>query len=310
MATNEISLATGYHVRARPLWDGRVKTGDLKLKVTPFAGDGERHRRFLAGDFDACELSLALYLALKSSGAPLIAIPVFPNRRFRYSFVYVREDSNIRAPADLKGKAVGVPSYLNTCGLWVRGLLGDEYGLKTKDMTWKVLRREAVEFTPPPGAVIENFTGKGDLRSRLLNREVDALVTPDVMVGDGVRRLFSQTKELEKNYFKKAGIFPANHAIVFREPVVQANPELPRKFYDLWGEARKLSLEDDEDPTFSNFVWIRDLWEEEQALFGGDPWRYGMAANRKVIETLIRYGVEQGIAKAGMDPTRLFLPID
>jgi 4,5-dihydroxyphthalate decarboxylase len=310
MEANEIALATGYHVRARPLWDGRVKTGDLKLKVTPFASDGERHRRFLAGDFDACELSLALYLALKSNGAPLIAIPVFPNRRFRYSFIYVREDSNIRAPADLKGKAVGVPSYLNTCGLWVRGLLWDEYGLKTKDMTWKVLRREAVEFTTPPGAMIENFTGKGDLRSRLLSGEVDALVTPDVMVGNGVRRLFSQTKELEKDYFKKAGIFPANHAIVFREPVTRANPDLPRKFYDLWDEARKLALEDDEDPTFSNFAWIRDLWEEEQALFGGDPWRYGMTANRKVIETLIRYGVEQGIAKAGIDPAKLFLPID
>ena len=310
MTTNEISLATGYHVRARPLWDGRVKTGDLNLKVTSFAGDGERHRCFLDGEFDACELSLALYLALKSNGAPLIAIPVFPNRRFRYSFIYVREGSEIRSPADLKGKAVGVPSYLNTCGLWVRGLLGDEYGLKTKDMTWKVLRREAVEFTAPPGAVIESFAGKGDLRSRLLNGEVDALVTPDVMVGNGVRRLFSQTKELERNYFKKAGIFPANHAIVFREPVVKANPDLPRKLYELWDEARKLSLEDDENPTFSNFVWVRDLWEEEQALFGGDPWRYGMAANRKVIETLIRYGVEQGISSRKMDIGELFYPID
>ncbi|MGH7197211.1 MAG: hypothetical protein ACREH5_00505, partial [Candidatus Omnitrophota bacterium] len=125
-----------------------------------------------------------------------------------------------------------------------------------------------------------------------------------------VRRLFSQTKELEKNYFNKTGIFPANHAIVFREPAVKAHPDLPRKLYAFWDEARKLSLEDDEDPTFSNFVWIRDLWEEEQALFGGDPWRYGMTANRKIIETLIRYGVEQGITKAGLEPGTLFLPIE
>jgi len=302
-------LATGYHVRARPLWDGRVDTSDLKLKVVPFESDGERHRRFLAGDFDASELSLALYLALKSSGAPLVALPVFPNRRFRYSFIYVRGDSPIREPADLKGKAIGAPSYLNTCGLWVRGLLGDEYGLKTQDMIWKVVRREAVDFTPPPGAVIEQFSGKADLRKRLLDHEVDALITPDVIMGGGIRRLFSYTKELETDYFRRTGIFPINHAIVIREQVARDNPSLPRKLYKLWNEAKRLSLLDDEDPTFSNFVWIRDLWEEERELFGGDPWRYGMDANQKVIKTLIRYGVEQGIASAEMDSKKLFLPI-
>ncbi|HEX9443434.1 MAG TPA: PhnD/SsuA/transferrin family substrate-binding protein, partial [Candidatus Binatia bacterium] len=189
-------LATGYHVRARPLWDGRVDAGDLKLKVLPFENDGERHQRFLAGDFDAAELSLALYLALKTGGAPLAAIPVFPNRRFRYSFIYVRADSAIRAPADLRGKTVGVPSYLNTCGLWARGLLADEYGLKTADMSWKVMRREALAFTPPAGAVIESFAKNGDLKSRLSSGEVDALITPDVIAERGVRRLFSNTKEL------------------------------------------------------------------------------------------------------------------
>lgn len=302
-------LATGYHVRARPLWDGRVDSSGLNLKVVPFENDGERHRRFLDGDFDAAELSLALYLALKNAGAPLAAIPVFPNRRFRYSFIYVREDSHIREPAGLKGNAVGVPSYLNTCGLWVRGLLADEYGLKTRDMKWKVMRKEAVAFTPPPGAVVEEFHGEGNLRSRLKYGEVEALITPDVIVGDGIRRLFSRTKELEKDYFKRTGIFPINHAVVIREERVREDPSLPRKVYDLWDEAKRLALEDDEDPTFSNFAWIRDLWEEERELFGGDPWRYGVAANQKTIDALIRHGGEQGIAGASVNAGSLFLDV-
>ncbi|HEY2990562.1 MAG TPA: hypothetical protein VGL11_22790 [Candidatus Binatia bacterium] len=306
---SRVVLATGYHVRARPLWDGRIDPGGLKLKVVPFESDGERHRRFLSGDFDAAELSLALYLALKSNGAPLVAIPVFPNRRFRYSFIYVREDSPIREPGMLRGKSVGVPSYLNTCGLWARGLLADVCGLKTEDMAWKVLRKEAVEFRPPAGTTIELFQGKGDLRSRLLNREVEALITPDVIADGGIRRLFERTKELEKDYFSRTRVFPINHAVVIREKVARDNPSLPRKLYKLWDEAKRLALEDDADPTFSNFAWIRDLWEEERALFGGDPWRYGIAANRKVIETLIRYGMEQGIAGPKLDPEKLFLRI-
>jgi 4,5-dihydroxyphthalate decarboxylase len=303
-------LATGYHVRARPLWDGRVDGAELKLQVVPFAHDGERHRRFLAGDFDASELSLALYLALKSSGAPLTAIPVFPNRRFRYSFIYVRANSEIREPEDLRGKAIGVPSYLNTCGLWVRALLNEEYGLKTSDMIWKVQRKEAVPFTPPAGAVIEKFSGKRDLVARLLDGEVEALVTPDVIEDERVRRLFSGTKALEQAYYRKSGVFPVNHAIVIRNERLKRDRALPRKLFKLWEVARRLAAEDDTDPTFSNFVWIRDLWEEERDVFGGDPWRYGFRANERVIDVLLRNGTEQGIARPGITARDLFVPIE
>lgn len=308
--TRPLVLATGYHARARPLWDGRVDAGGLRLKVLPFGDDGERHQRFLAGDFDAAELSLALYLALKSGGAPLAALPVFPNRRFRYSFIYVREDSDIHAPANLRGKTVGVPSYLNTCGLWARGMLADEYGLKTADMKWKVMRREALAFTPPEGAVIETFAKNGDLNARLLGGEVDALITPDVIEAGGIRRLFSHTKNLEQAYFKKSGVFPANHAIVIRKERLAGDPALPRKLFKLWEEAKSLALADDADPTFSNFAWGRDLWEEEREVFGGgDPWRYGFSANQKVIDALLRYGREQGIAGPGLDAGKLFARI-
>lgn len=303
-------LATGYHARARPLWEGKVDTGNLRLRVVPFRNDGERHRRFLAGEFDAAELSLALYLALKHQGAPLIAIPVFPNRRFRYSFIYIREELQLWEPAGLRGKSAGVPSYLNTCGLWVRGLLGDEYGIRTQDMTWKVVRKESIPFTPPPGTAIETFDGKGDLRSRLLNKEVEVLITPDIVVGDGIRRLLSRPKEMEKDYFSRTGIFPINHAIVIRENLVRENSHLPQRLFDVWTAAKRLALDDDKDPTYSNFVWVRDLWEEERALLGADPWRYGVSANEKVIETLIRYAVEQGIIRAKVDIADLFCPVE
>jgi 4,5-dihydroxyphthalate decarboxylase len=210
----------------------------------------------------------------------------------------------------LKGNAVGVPSYLNTCGLWVRGMLADEYGLKTRDMKWKVMRKEAVEFTAPAGTVVEEFRGDEKLRSRLKYGEVEALITPDVITGDGIRRLFSGAKELEKDYFRRTRIFPINHAVVIREDRVRDDPSLPRKLYDIWQEAKRLSLEDDEDPTFSNFAWIRDLWEEEREVFGGDPWRYGVAANRKTIDALIRHGIEQGIAGTALKPADLFLSMD
>ena len=167
-----------------------------------------------------------------------------------------------------------------------------------------------MDFAPPPGTQIEIFPGKGDLRSRLLSKEADALITPDILLGSGTRRLLSQPKELEKSYYMRTGIFPINHAVVIREHVLHEYPWLPQSLFDAWSRAKKLALEDDEDPTYSNFAWVRDLWEEERALFGPDPWRYGMAANERVVQALIRYAAEQGILTERVAAGTLFLSVN
>src|SRR5229473_530508 len=85
--------------------------------------DGERHRRMLRdGAFDACEFSFANHLVLWSAGAPFQGIPVFPNRKFRHSYVFCNRRAAIREPCDLEGKRVGMRGWANTASLWVRGI--------------------------------------------------------------------------------------------------------------------------------------------------------------------------------------------
>ena len=302
-------LATGYHVRARPLWEGRVRSRKLKLRVLPFGNDGECHRRFLRGEFDAAEFSLALYIALKSRGAPLAAIPVFPNRKFRHSYIFVREDSSLRDPAGLKGKAVGIPAYLNTCGLWVRGLLTDEYGVRAQDVIWQALKKKAIRITLPQGTQLELLSGKAALHARLLAGELDAIVVPDIPEGDGVRPLLSGSKEIEQDYYRRTQFFPTSHAVVIRRSFLKKNPSAARELFRAWSEAKKLALQDDEDPTYSNFAWIRSFWQEQREVLGPDPWRYGISGNERVIEALIRYAAEQGISEGKVSVDNLFLDV-
>ncbi len=40
--------------------------------------------------------------------------------------------------------------------------------------------------------------------------------------------------------------------------------------------------------------WLHHEIEEIDALFGGDPYPYGVNPNRKTLETLMGYLVEQG----------------
>ena len=305
-----MTLATGYHGRARPLWEGAVDTGNLNLKVLPMRDDGERHRRFDGGEFDAAEYSLAMYLFLKARGAPVVALPIFPNRRFRLAFIYVPAASTIEKPQELKGKTVGIPSYLNTCALWVRGILKDEYDVAVEDVVWKV-RRADPDLVPPAGVRIELFDGKKSLCARLLEGEIDAAISPDAhqFEVEGVRRLFAFAKEVEKDYYLRTRIFPIAHAVVVRRRLLDEHSWLAQKLFDVWNEAKRIALEDDEDPTYSNFAWIRDLWAEEKKLFGPDPWPYGITRNKAAIEALIRYGVEQGILKEKIETASLFYPV-
>ena len=305
-----MTLATGYHARARPLWEGLVDTGNLSLNIIPMRNDGERHRRFQEGEFDSAELSLALYLALKSRGTPVVALPIFPNRRFRHAFLYVQEGSKLQKPQELKGKVVGIPAYVNTCGLWVRGILKDEYGVAAQDIAWKTMRSEE-EFVPPAGVRIEALPGKKNLCSRLLEGEVDAVVSPDAAQFRcaGVRQLFVSSKEVEKDYYLRTKIFPISHAVAVRQHLLDESPWAVQRLFDVWNQAKRIALEDDADPTYSNFAWIGNLWEEDRALFGTDPWPYGITQNKATIEALIRHAVDQGILKERLEPGALFFPV-
>jgi 4,5-dihydroxyphthalate decarboxylase len=44
-------------------------------------------------------------------------------------------------------------------------------------------------------------------------------------------------------------------------------------------------------------------------LFGGDPWPYGVDANRKTLEALIGYMVEQGLIAESLAADDLFLDV-
>src|SRR5262249_1741929 len=96
------------------------------------------YRAFLHQEFDVTELSLSSYMIATSKGAGhYAAIPVFPARQFRHSSIYIRTDRGIDQAKDLKDKTVGIPEYQMTAGLWIRGILQDEYGVTPSMMRWR-----------------------------------------------------------------------------------------------------------------------------------------------------------------------------
>ncbi len=305
-----LTFAAGYHLRARPLCDGRVKMKNFDLKAVAFEDDGTGHEEFLAGKYDTGEFSLANYCALKSRGGPYMAIPVFLNRKFRHSYIFVPEGSPLKEPEQLRGKKVGIPSWLNTAGLWARGVLSDEYGVKASEIHWVTPRKAKIDLILPAGTRLDVVPGEGTLATRMLKGEFDAIIVPDFPEEKGWRRLFADSKAVEQDYFRRTGIFPTSHAITFHSSYLERYPAAAHEMFDACVEAKNLALRDDADATYSNFAWNRQVWEEQRAILGPDPWRFGIKGNEKPLEALIRYAGEQGLLAKKMTISDMFVSLD
>lgn len=54
--------------------------------------------------------------------------------------------------------------------------------------------------------------------------------------------------------------------------------------------------------------WFSDLFDRNRELLGADWWPYGLAANRRAVETFLRYHHEQGLSARRWTPEDIFVP--
>ena len=63
-----------------------------------------------------------------------------------------------------------------------------------------------------------------------------------------------------------------------------------------------------ENPRIVPLAWFRSFLEEQDEIFGADPWIYGLGeSNRKNVETLMQYSFEQGLISRKMTMEELFI---
>lgn len=260
--------------------------------------------------YEVCEFSLANYIMLKDRGADwLHAIPVFPYRAFRHSTLYVRKDSPLRDPADLRGKRIGVPDFSMTAAVWTRGILADQYSVQWQDLHWVVSGRQ--RFATLPGVRLETIDG--DLEALLIEGRIDALLTPQTVddrkpAGDRkLRTLIADAQAAEEAYLRAFGIYPINHVVVVRNDVLQRLPGLPRTLFEAYAEAKTRAYARQLGTTL--MPWGARHWEKTFDQFRGDPLPYGLNdINRTVVAKLAKHLYDQKLIRRESDVPALFLP--
>jgi len=308
----ELTLACGRYDRTQPLIDGRVAPEGVDLTFLPLR-PGETFWRMLNhGEFDVSEMSLSSYTILRSEGdTRFIAIPVFPSRVFRHSAVYLRADSTIERPQDLKGKRVGVGDYQMTAAVWVRGFLAHEYGVGPQDIVW-VAGTPIRSIKAPEGVRFAPIAADATLEQMLERGEIDALVS--VMIPDGlgktVRRLFANSRRVEIDYYKKTRIFPIMHTLVLKTGLYEAKPWLAVSLYRAFCKARDLAQRAtyDTNALTVSLPWVIDEVESTRELFGPQIWDYSIEGSLPTLEALVTYLDEQKLSRRRMRVDELFAP--
>lgn len=323
MSELPLTFACGDYDRVQALTDGTVKPQGIDLNCLKLPPEDIFFRMMRFEEFDVSELSATSYLIAKDRGYPkFTAIPVFPSRTFRHSAIYVRPEADIREPKDLKGKRVGVPEYHVTALVWVRGMLQHEYGVHPSEISWywggvntPKPQGARVNIQLPKDIRLEAIGSDQSLNRMLLSGELDAIISPREPVGfrettGRIVRLFEDYVAEEKRYCAATGIFPIMHVVVIKDAVLDKHPWVAMNLQQAFIQAKEKTYEalNQVGSLRVTLPWLASEVEHTKNLMGADFWPYGIAKNRRPLETLIKYAYEQGIISHKMPIEELFAP--
>jgi 4,5-dihydroxyphthalate decarboxylase len=297
-----LTIAVGKYGLTKALHDGSIRPDGIDLdfaQVEPITAAMRRMVRTL--DFDICEMAFTTYLCAKALGAPIIALPVFVTRNFHHWAAFRTASGPVKAPKDLEGRTVAVNrGYTVTTGLWVRGILQDEYGVDLDRVTWMATDEEHVATYRAPANA--NYNGRGKTPADLMLSGTCAAAIGDVKSDSpDIQPLIPNAREASFAWYRKAGIYPINHGVVVKTALLKEMPDLAQRLTKAFTAAKAAyRFADDETPAGKT--------ARANAAVVGDPFPFGIGPNRKALEAIVRYAVEQRVMPTAFKIEDLFAP--
>ncbi|MDB5945527.1 MAG: phtD [Ramlibacter sp.] len=265
-------------------------------------------RRMVRGlEFDVCEMALSTYLCAREHGKRFTALPVFLVRAFHHGAILVNTRAGIARPKDLEGRLVGVNrGYTVTTGLWARSILQQEHGVDLSRVTWVLSGDEHVAEYRPPANVAPIAPGR-KIADMLIAGELAAAIGVVVDHPD-VKPLIANAAQAGYEALRTRGHYPANHLIVVRDELLEANPALAADVFEAFAESKRryvarLTAGEIENPTAVDRMHLRVM-----EITGRDPLPYGIEPNQPMLGEWIQHCLTQRIITRPVTVDALFAP--
>src|SRR5262249_44482820 len=137
MAKLQLTFASALYDRMQPIYTGEVPVDGIDLNFIRIEQPRPIFDRMSGGEeFDVAEYSSSEYVQrYANKKCNFAAIPVFPSRCSRHSFIGVNTNK-IKKPKDLEGKRIGVALYTMTAAIFIRGILQHDHGVDFSNCIW------------------------------------------------------------------------------------------------------------------------------------------------------------------------------
>ena len=281
----EFTLALG----RRGSWPDRAEMLRRSLQDSTVAGGessmGQHLRRIDQGD--------------RSS----VALPVFVLRNFTARDLYIRQGAPFRRAADLAGKRVGMYSWTASGSIWYRHFL-NWAGLDPVSAQWWIgdIDKPFGLMSDPslPAGVRSPPPGKS-LAQMLIDGELDAIYSPPVpkdfnATNGPLVRLYPDPRPIERDYFRATGVFPAQHLMVLRREVWEADKALARRVTEAFVECEAWVSDSLRSLPYGT-PWMQGDIEEAEALMGPAAYAHGLEHNRAAMDKFCEQGFQAGLTK-------------
>lgn len=318
----QLSIGITSNPRTWAIIDGTVKPDGIDLIPTVLHPSELFWRQLHFAEFAVAEMSCSSFLiAIGRGDTRFLGLPLYTTRRFFHTGILVARKAGIDKPADLKGKRVGVPEYQQTAALWARGVLQHEFGVEPKDMEFWMERTPekshggATGFTPPAGVVVKQIPAEKSIGSMMLNGELDAVLhyladrnlvdrsRADLTSHPDFRWLFADPIAEGVRYYRKTGLVPINHQAVLRRDIWEKEPWVVLNLIKAFNRANEIA-------NAQRLAHVAD--HLATGLLSGDAKtpviHHGVKANRKVIETIAEYSLEQGLTPRLIKIEEIYAP--
>lgn len=318
----QLSIGITDNPRTRPIIDGTVKPDGIDLVATVLHPSELFWRQLHFAEFAVAEMSCSSFIITVARGDErFLGLPIFTTRRFFHTSTLVARKAGIETPADLKGKRVGVPEYQQTAALWARGVLQHEFGVHPQEIEFWMERTPekshggATGFKPPPGVVVKQIPPDKSIGAMMLSGELDAALhyLSDRNLVDRSRAnlaghpdfkyLFPDPLAEGIRYYRKTGLFPINHQAVVRRDVAEKEPWVVLNLIKAFDRANEIANAQRREHVAYHLATGLLTGDAETPLL-----HHGVKANRKVIETIAQYSLEQGLTPRLVKIEELYAP--
>jgi len=261
---------------AMAIKDGRIRSdvvefdfADVKVSNSAFKPLVREAR------FDLAEIAIVTFLQAKLYGKPYALIPAtVVGRGQLHTIAYNPQRGDLR-PGDLNGKTLGVRAFTQTTGVWVRGILAEDYGVDLDSIDWVTFEEGHVaEYKDPPN--VRRAPQGRQLVQMLLDGEIDAAIVGDKFPDSRLKPLIPDSEAANRKWAENHGGVPINHMLVIREQLAQTRPDVVREVYRVFRNAKEISFAETGIPKL-------------------DPLRFGIEDNRRSLEIVIDFAVKQGL---------------